>query len=289
MEEKRFDGRRGILAGQHIDLDAYDSSVDFKGYIFGSFRKGLAFEFEFPLTSHCNLNCQMCTVFSPIAEKSFLSMESFYRDLSRMRELFGTRDVWFRMVGGEPLLHPQVTDMMLMARKILPEALISITTNGLLAGKMDNAFYAAARNMNIVMLNSPYPPVDADGVVSFFRKLGINSFKTVRKFTSRKMALDPDGTQDARANFKRCGYRCNFVLDGRLSRCFYPLAIGHFNKRFGKSLETTDRDSVDIHSHTPEEIRVFLRSPIDFCRFCRNDHIEYFDWKPSSRKIEEWT
>lgn len=220
-----FDGRKGLFAGREINLDAYDSAIDVKSYIFGSFRKALAFEYEFPLTSHCNLNCQMCTVFSPIAEKTFLSMESFYKDISRMGSLFGSKNVWFRMVGGEPLLHPQIVDMMLLARKVLPNALISITTNGLLAKKMDDAFYAVARNRNIVLLNSPYPPVDADGNIAFMRNLGINSFKTVQKFTSKKLALDLSGLQNAKANFDLCAYRCNFILNGKLSRCFYPMVI----------------------------------------------------------------
>lgn len=283
-----FDGRKGLFAGREINLDVYDSAVDAKNYIFGSFRKALAFEYEFPLSSHCNLNCQMCTVFSPIAETSFLSMESFYSDLSRMGSLFGSRNVWFRMVGGEPLLHPQITEMMLLARKILPNALISITTNGLLARKMGDAFYAAARNRNIVILNSPYPPVDADGVVMFMKNLGINAFKTVQKFTSRKLSLDVSGRQDAKGNFDRCGYRCNFILNGKLSRCFYPMVINHFNKKFGQELKTTENDFIDIHKHDEKEIRAFLQSPIDFCRYCKNDKIEYFGWKQSTKEISEW-
>lgn len=284
-----FDGRKGLFAGREIDLDTYDSAIDAKNYIFSSFRKDLAFEYEFPLTSHCNLNCQMCTVFSPIAEKSFLSMPSFYKDLSRMASLFGSRNVWFRMVGGEPLLHPQITEMMLLARKILPNTLISITTNGLLMKKMNDEFYAVARNKNIVICNSPYPPVDADGIVSFLKNMGINAFKTVQKFTSRKISLDVSGRQDAKANFDRCGYRCNFILDGKMSRCFYPMVINHFNKKFGYDLQTTQNDFIDIHKACQNQIRDFLQSPIDFCRYCKNDKIEYFDWKKSTKEIQEWT
>lgn len=287
MEE--FDGRKGMLGSHYLDLDAYDSGLDAKSYIFGSFRKSLAFEYEIPLTSHCNLNCQMCTVFSPIAEKSFLSMTSFFRDIVRMKELMGTSGVWFRMVGGEPLLHPQITEMMLLARKELPCSLISITTNGLLAKKMPAEFYAVAREANIVILNSPYPPVDADGTIAHFRALGINAFRTVKTFHSRKLALDLEGKQDARANFGRCGYRCNFILEGRLSRCFYPLVIGHFNKRFGRELRTTPKDFIDIHNHSSAEIREFLQTPIEFCRYCKNEHMEYFPWRPSSKKITEWS
>lgn len=288
MSEK-FDGRKGLLAGKWLDFDNYDSEIDScNGYIFNSFRKNLAFEFEIPLTSHCNLNCQMCTVFSPIARKEFVSMDSFYRDMMRMAELYGSKDVWFRMVGGEPLLHPKITGMMMLARKLLPNALISVTTNGLLAQKMNDDFYEAARKKNIVMLFSPYPPVNTDEHIQYMRERGINAFRTVRKFNSRKMPLDPAGAQNSAASFERCGYRCNFLLDGKLSRCFYPLTIKHFNRYFKQNLEPAPNDIIDIHEHTPEEIKQFLNSPISFCRHCRNDNPTYHSWRQSQKQLAEW-
>lgn len=288
MNEK-FDGRKGILCGEHIDLDQYDSSVDSDGYIFKSFRSGLLFEFEIPLTAHCNLNCQMCTVFSPVAEKSFIPFESFRKDVARIAELFGSDGVWFRLVGGEPLLHPEISRMMVHARKLLPHALISITTNGLLSRRMPEAFYKAARDENIVMLHSPYPPVKTDEKIAFLREKGIMAFRTVKKFSSRKMPLDVTGSQDAARNFEKCGYRCNFIKDGRLSRCFYPLVIEHFNKAFGQNLKVSANDAISIHSHSRDEIGAFLEKPIDFCRYCGKNAPEFFHWKQSSKSIHEWT
>lgn len=287
--KERFDGRKGLLCGERIDLDNYDSSVDSDGYIFKSFRSRLTFEFEIPLTAHCNLNCQMCTVFSPVAEKNFVSFESFRKDVPRIAELFGSEDVWFRMVGGEPLLHPEIIRMMVHARELLPHALISITTNGLLSRRMPEAFYRAAKKANIVMLHSPYPPVRTDEKIAFLKQKGIMAFRTVKKFTSRKLSLDVSGSQDASANFEKCGYRCNFIKEGRLSRCFYPLVIEHFNKAFGHHLEVCPNDTLDIHAHSREEIIDFLHKPIDFCRYCGKRKPEFFPWKQSSKSIHEWT
>ncbi|MCH5277267.1 MAG: hypothetical protein J1E80_05465 [Desulfovibrionaceae bacterium] len=285
----KFDGRRGWFAGRYINMDRYDSSVDNGCYIFGSFRNRLAFEYEIPLTNHCNLNCQTCTAFSPIAEKSFLSMEIFCRDVTRMAELYGSENIWLRMVGGEPLLHPQITQMIHLSRKLLPHALISITTNGLLARNMNENFYTVAKNNNIVILNSPYPPINADDIITFLRNLGINAFKTVENFSTRKIPLDIEGTQNAKISFARCTYRCNFIVDGMISRCFYPGVIIHFNKYFKKDLKTTDKDSIDIHKHTAKDIKEFLELPMDFCRYCKNDIYEYSEWKQSSKQISEWT
>lgn len=284
----KFNGRKGKLGAKFIDLDTYNSELDCKGYIFQSFRKELTFEFEIPLTAHCNLNCQMCTVFSPVARKEFVSMDSFYRDISRMGELYGSTGVWFRMVGGEPLLHPKLVGMMTLARKKLPNALISITTNGLLAQSMGEDFYRTASEKNIVMLFSPYPPIRTGEQIAFMTKRGINAFRTVPHFHSRKMPLDPNGLQDGAGNFKRCTYRCNFLLDGKLSRCFYPLTIRHFNRYFKQNLEVSPNDVIDIHNHTSEEINCFLNHQIDFCKYCKNERPEYFDWKQSQKDLVEW-
>lgn len=286
MNQQVFDGIKGMIDGNYVDLSNYDPEQD--KYIFSSFRKGLNFEFEFPLTTHCNLNCQMCTVFSPIAEKEFLEVESFYKDVNRIAELFGKENNWLRLVGGEPLLHPKINEIMLLARKAMPNSLISITTNGMLANRMSREFYDMVRKARIVILHSPYPPLDSEKIINFFRNENVPAFKTVKKFTSRQFKLDLQGKQDALSAFKRCSYRCNFVLDGKMARCFYPQTIRHFNKFFNQNLEVTENDIIDIHANGRETIEQFLNNQIPFCRYCINDSPSYHEWQPSCRKIEEW-
>jgi GDP-L-fucose synthase len=69
------------------------------------------FKFEFHLTEHCNLKCKRCSHFCNVAEKEFLDIAVFERDVARMRELCGDDDLFeIHLLGGEPLLHPQITD-----------------------------------------------------------------------------------------------------------------------------------------------------------------------------------
>jgi sulfatase maturation enzyme AslB (radical SAM superfamily) len=81
---------------------------------------------------HCNLNCKCCTTFSPIAEKSFLNIESYKNDMAKLAELTGNKLSNFYVTGGEPLLHPQITEIFSVARKYFPETEIFFMTNGLL-------------------------------------------------------------------------------------------------------------------------------------------------------------
>ena len=45
-------------------------------------------QLETHLVEHCNLNCQMCTHFSPLARPQCTEVESFSRDMQRLQELF---------------------------------------------------------------------------------------------------------------------------------------------------------------------------------------------------------
>ena len=47
------------------------------------------FYLEVNLADHCNLNCQCCDHFSPIAKKTFLDFEQYVRDIHRISELSG--------------------------------------------------------------------------------------------------------------------------------------------------------------------------------------------------------
>ncbi len=71
------------------------------------------------LTDHCNLNCKGCTHFSNIAKPAFADPEQFEREFAQLETIFsGITEIY--LLGGEPLLHPHVTEFMESARKHFP-------------------------------------------------------------------------------------------------------------------------------------------------------------------------
>ena len=281
-----FNGVKGKLGGKNINLKNYDRDSD--NYIFDSFRKCIDFEFEMPLTSHCNLNCQMCTAFSPIANKSFLAFDSFLKDVLRISKIFEKNSIWFRLVGGEPLLHPEINELLIFARKTLPRALISITTNGILIKNMNKSFYQVCKKNKIIILHSPYPPINHLDILSYLQNKNILVFTTVKKFKSRHFGIDISGSQDREIAFSRCRYKCNFLLNGKLCRCFYPLLISHFNNYFNLDIPVQDNDTIDIHTHNKNDIVTFLNHSIPFCKYCNNQTPTFFEWKQSQKQLQEW-
>jgi uncharacterized radical SAM superfamily Fe-S cluster-containing enzyme len=90
---------------------------------------------QIPVTTHCNLNCVCCSAFSTLAKKEFCDVTVYESDLKRIAEITDGKLGFLAFAGGEPLLHPQLTEMFDIARRCFPDALLLIQTNGLLLKK----------------------------------------------------------------------------------------------------------------------------------------------------------
>ena len=97
--------------------------------------------YEVPVTDKCNLNCKGCLfACNGIQDNEHITYKQIEKDVYRMAELF--HDIpWIRILGGEPLMHSQINEILAMYRKVFPCAEIDLCTNGLLLPKMDNNFY----------------------------------------------------------------------------------------------------------------------------------------------------
>src|SRR5438046_9691040 len=84
---------------------------------------------EYHLVEHCNLSCQRCGHFSPLAKPGFSDREAFARDLRQLATHF-SRIKEIRLLGGEPLLHPTPEAFVDIAHVILPNSDLRIVANG---------------------------------------------------------------------------------------------------------------------------------------------------------------
>lgn len=77
------------------------------------------------ITNVCNLNCSFCH--GTKREKKFISPEDFERIASKLRPL---TDYIYLHLMGEPLLHPQLSEIIEICRKL--DFKVTVTTNGVL-------------------------------------------------------------------------------------------------------------------------------------------------------------
>ena len=71
---------------------------------------------EYHIADHCNLRCDHCCSFSPILKKWFADPDEFERDLSAVGRV--VRPEFVKIVGGEPLLHPQLERLLIIAKSL---------------------------------------------------------------------------------------------------------------------------------------------------------------------------
>lgn len=255
------------------------------------------FHFEFHIVEHCNLRCRGCTHFAPLAEEEYLDIHEFERDIARLSYLTGRVARFINLLGGEPLLHPEIADFFYVARKYFPDAIIRVVTNGILLMKMKESFWKSCRENGIVIGVTEYPiNIDYDEIKDFIILKQVE-FATFSGNGVRdemwQLFLDEKGRNRPIDNFMRCprANACVFCSHGKIFTCATMANIGHFNQYFHKNLELSEWDYVDIHKvDSIAEIFKYLQNPTPFCRFCNIDRRKYgVRWALSQKKIEEWT
>lgn len=252
---------------------------------------------EISLAEHCNLNCKYCSHFSSIAEKEFLNIDQYEKDMKRMSELLGGKSDKIYLLGGEPLLYPEIIRCMEITRECFNFSRIILLTNGLLIPKMTKEFWEACRNNKIVIEITKYPI--AFEYDKAFQKLEEERIECQYmrdsdvSCTFDKYRLDLEGNQDPYFSFTHCSManQCHLLKKGKIYTCSVIGCIEHFNKKFGCELDVNENDYVDIYQvKSGDEMLKRLSRPADFCRFCNvKERVRNLPFEISKREIQEWT
>jgi MoaA/NifB/PqqE/SkfB family radical SAM enzyme len=232
-----------------------------------------------------------------LAGKIFLEPEMFERDCARLSKITSGKLVTIKLLGGEPLLHPKVTDFFEIARRYFKATVIQLTTNGVLLAKQPDSFWSACHKYKVYVEISDYPVnINTDVIKAKCKKYHVCVGNTVCKENDMyKLALDLDGGQNPEISFNACGMGsglgCVTLRDGRIYTCYVAAHIQFFNKYFDKDLRITGEDYIDIYKAiSKREILDFLLKPFPFCRYCKSSaSLSGLNWAVSKREISEWT
>jgi MoaA/NifB/PqqE/SkfB family radical SAM enzyme len=245
---------------------------------------------ETHLTDHCNLGCKGCSHFSPLVRgEVFADIRVFQRDMSRLGELFDSI-YEVRLMGGEPLLHPDVLSFCGIARQTFPKARIALFTNGIRLLAMDDRFWDACADLDILLKITWYPiELEMDRINKKAREKNVR-IKIPNQIKSFFKHINISGDSDPESSFRNCRmmFKTPQLRDGRIYPCFFPAYVHIFNDYFHKSIDVSENDYINFLEHIdPNEILEFLSRPIPMCRWClcRRPFVE---WGLSNKKIHEW-
>ena len=253
------------------------------------------------VVDHCNLRCRGCVHFAPIAKPRFLELDAYERDLAAFHAIPHIEDYIreLSLVGGEPLLHPDLPSVMRISRAYLPQTLIALSTNGVLLRRMDEAFWRAMRECDIHLYLSPYPlKIDYPALAKLAESRGVTA-NIVADITGKgrgkevfyRLAIDPTGSQDPVAAHNCCPFGgCNMQLArGRLWPCQVSAWHAPLNERFGLDMHDSPQDSLALEDiSSTDQIDELRRTPHPMCRYCDNGRLAVAEWGISRREAEEW-
>ena len=141
-------------------------------------------QIKIPICYHCNLNCAYCSHFSPIAPKYEMPVEVFERDLAQLKKISNNKISRISLLGGEPLLHKNIKELIKILNRYFPENEKRITTNGLLLKDMDDDFWRVCKENNIIFKYSPYAAVkNYKNLEKEIQKLSKKYDIEIRKYT----------------------------------------------------------------------------------------------------------
>lgn len=250
------------------------------------------------LTEHCNLNCQNCDTYAPLAKSAEQDLDELEKDLKYLSEFMGPDRIHtLHLSGGEPLMHTRIDEIPSLVRRYLPRTYIYFITNGTLIPKMTERFFEECHKNYVNLEVTRYPiKFDYDKAFSIVasHNVQIVNYNTREQIkTSWHFPLNFDGSGVPVYNFSKCvrANYCHVLFEHRLYTCSAIPRIRIFNEYFNTNIPISDLDGIDIYKvKSPEEILEFLAKPVPFCRFCYQDKYTFgHQWGITKKDLKEWS
>ncbi len=250
---------------------------------------------EYPITDLCNLNCRGC-IFgcnSSQTDNKHVPVEQIIKDIRRIAELFC--DIpWIRILGGEPLMHPGILEILHVARRAFPESEIDLCTNGLLVPELDEFILQQMNQLNVSVHISGYPPIEKieDKINERLSQFNIPYTYLKRSEFFKFYTLEPTHQMDL--NYDMCPTSgCWEVYRGKIMRCSGAIAFKKLNKQFGTDYQVIN--NIDWFSIHDEQIDGFklkeeLCHASAICKYCDLERMKIFEWGSGGNpKLEDYT
>jgi hypothetical protein len=230
---------------------------------------------EYSVAYHCNLRCAHCSHLSPYATRRFPPLESFVSDITTLGAVLHAKTL--RLLGGEPLLHPQIADFAAAAKRSGIADRVMVTTNGVLLDRARDPFWDAVD----LVLVTEYPgvcveeqltraTVRARAHAAELWRYPVNRFRTTIVTDPHPMdwitAAIYHACEDAHL------FQCHMVYEGYLYKCAVPPFLPEYLTRLRKGGYVPQRDGLAIHRSRDlfQDLQAFLTSENvpESCRYC---------------------
>lgn len=225
---------------------------------------------EINATRHCNLSCRGCSHSSPLEEYYVLQPEEINSSLRELSRFLKVETV--RIVGGEPLLHPNLSSLLCEVRESGIAERVCLVTNGILLDKIDKEILSSLDEIQISLY-----PLSEQILSRIYKNIGIANMACkkvkVLKYSFFREAIMSDLTVNqvlCKRIYETCQiahyWRCITVDQGFLYRC--PQSMVLMRKQ---NLKENIEDKLEIKTiKKMEDVLNFLENnnPLKACEGC---------------------
>lgn len=184
---------------------------------------------ELNVVHHCNLSCHACNHLSPALARHVVDANKAFEDFSILAEYYRPKHIV--LVGGEPLLHPALPEVICAVRRSGVSDRIRVLTNGLLLPRMSDVFWQEVDEVQVSVYPGREMSVEQLGHCQCKAKLWGVDLK-LRYFDRFRETYSEQGTKDkglVGRIYNTCQFahvwRCHNFSDGFLFRCPQSLFI----------------------------------------------------------------
>lgn len=228
---------------------------------------------EYSLTEHCNISCYACAHASPVLPEKFADLAGFTRDFEALAAAFHAREL--RIVGGEPLLHPELLQFLREGRRIGIADAIVVFTNGVLLHRMPAAFWQAIDELRISLYPGVRLRLDEDACRRLAAAHGVKlAFLRYEAFGQTLVGRHIGDPALIRSIYRACrtATECHTVHDGRFYKCPMAPVMGGWLALHKVGYRSPPGDSVALHGNRRlrEALARYLddREPLAACSYC---------------------
>lgn len=231
---------------------------------------------QYPAAYHCNLRCADCSHISPFSRPRLGTPAELAADLERLSGVLHA--AYFDLLGGEPLLNPELTELARLARASGIADVVSLSTNGLLLHTADEELWRHVDEVRLTVYPDAAPSREAIEA-ALERAETTNTFLGIRCVTRFRASLVTRPHRSALTTwliYHSCHTahlrQCHLLSDGRLYQCSVAIGLADYHQRLGREGYDPRGDGLDIHASSDllGDVRRYLRraQPLECCRYC---------------------
>jgi organic radical activating enzyme len=233
------------------------------------------------LTKSCNLKCEHCTLFNPF-RSGIIPKEDVLKTIKLWSERITPKIVY--LLGGEPLLHPDYDEIIIVARNSWKNSSIALITNGILLPKISDEFLKQMVDNSIEVrisrhINTENYNRNLNNSISRFKKFGVQ-YEIVESHKSWVSchSLDSEGVPHSPNSSPRKAWthcltkECTAISGNQLCRCSVLLnllqAVDEGILPFSEFGEVTKHKLVTVLDSNKIILRYLRGGPMKECCFC---------------------